>query len=117
MLKGLLSVQIPVSSQNTRKVRKLKAQTTFVRSGCINSIYLGLKFLTNVICGQFNPAECVQVDWFFLLVVRWQTGKCANHALFFGAVNGFAQLAKNRVGLYFPAPFLWFFLWTNKERT
>jgi hypothetical protein len=48
--------------------------------------------------------------------VRGQTGKGANLTLFFGAGNGFAQLAKNRVRLAFPASFsLVHFFWRSKR--
>jgi len=40
--------------------------------------------------------------------VRGLTGKGANRVLFFGAVNGQAQLAKNKHGCLFRPPFLWF---------
>jgi hypothetical protein len=37
-----------------------------------------------------------------------QTGKGANRVLFFGAGNGFVQMAKNKHGCLFRTPFLWF---------
>jgi hypothetical protein len=40
--------------------------------------------------------------------VREQTGKGANYSLFFGAGNGFVQMAKNRSSCLFRPPFLWF---------
>jgi hypothetical protein len=42
------------------------------------------------------------------MAVRGQTGKGASRVLFFGAVNCIAQMAKNRQGYLFRAPFLWF---------
>jgi len=43
------------------------------------------------------------------------TGKGANRLLFFGAENGFAQMAKNRNGCLFRRFFFVTFFWHGKE--
>jgi hypothetical protein len=50
-------------------------------------------------------------------MARGQTGNRANRGLFGGAIMALCSGRTKRSRLLFPAPFLWFFLWTNKERT
>ena len=66
---------------------------------------------------QMKPINCnIMISFRLIFNERRQTGKGANHTLFFGAGNGLAQLAKNRVGLAFPASFsLVHFFWRSKR--
>jgi hypothetical protein len=48
---------------------------------------------------------------------RWQSGNGAKFRLFGSAIKAACSGRTNSLKLSFPAPFLWFFLWTNKERT
>jgi hypothetical protein len=73
---------------------------------------------------HIGPSQIKRDGFFFSLVInnlsvliaRGQTGKGANRILFFGAGNGLAQLAKNRLRLSFPASFsLVHFFWRSKR--
>jgi hypothetical protein len=48
---------------------------------------------------------------------RWQTENGANCSMFVSANTASRSERTNMLQLSFSAPFLWFFLWTNKERT
>jgi len=56
---------------------------------------------------SYNQTNTIQNCSTLISAVRGQTGKGANRFLFFGAVNGSAQLAKNRNGCLFRTLFLW----------
>jgi hypothetical protein len=52
-----------------------------------------------------------------LIYVRGRTENGANCSMFGSAIMALCSGRTNRLQLSFSAPFLWFFLWTNKERT
>jgi len=51
-----------------------------------------------------------------MMVVRWQTENGANCSMFGSAFKASLSEGTNMPQLSFSAPFLCFFLWTNKER-
>jgi hypothetical protein len=61
--------------------------------------------LSSLLC---NMAPSLFINKIYTFLARGLPGKGANRALFFGAENGNAQMAKNRAGCLFRPPFLWF---------
>jgi hypothetical protein len=52
----------------------------------------------------------------FIMAARGQTENGANCSMFVSAIKASRSGRSNRLQLSFSAPFLCFFLWTNKER-
>jgi hypothetical protein len=99
----LVSVVLFISFACPKEMNQRKGQS---------QIFFGKDVLT--ICAAVWVQSLLVMS---IMRVRWQTENGANCCMFGSANMALRSGRTNRLQLSFSAPFLWFFLWTNKERT